>query len=354
LGEQAELEDRKIIAAARDRLITRRNLLKDNSLYDSALTQVQTTGITRKANELVDVHLTKLVVERYEDERKCLDITHLKVNLARKSDQTKAAFQTNTGTVLTKLSSDILSEGEQRALALAAFLTEVAVTEGSGPIVIDDPVSSLDRERGLRVAARIVVEAKTRQVIVFTHDLIFFNDICREADEQGVPTETVALFSDATNAGKIDPAGVSWKGLSVNKRLARIRDEFARIKKLHSGSPAEYEIAIKGLYGRLRDAYERLVEEHIFCDVLRRGVDRVETQRLRMVHLSDPLAIRFYDGMTKANTHSHDNPEADTVSVPDPAEFEADVTFITSLISDLQKEAAATETRRPSMKPKKD
>lgn len=315
---------------------------------------MQTTGITRRANELVDVHLTGLVLDRYEDERKCLDITHLKVNLARKSDQTKAAFQTNTGTALTKLSSDILSEGEQRALALAAFLTEVAVTEGSGPIVIDDPVSSLDRERGLKVAARIAGEAKTRQVIVFTHDLIFFNDLCREADDQDVPIDTVALFSDATNAGKIDPAGVSWKGLSVSKRLGRIRDEFARVKKLQTGSPAAYEMAIKGLYGRLRDAYERLVEEHIFCDVLRRGIDRIETQRLRMVHLSDPLAVRFHEGMTKANTHSHDNPQADTVPVPDPTEFEADLAFITSLISDLQREAAATETRRPSMKLKKD
>jgi hypothetical protein len=57
-----------------------------------------------------------------------------------------------------------------------------------------------------------------------------------------------------------------------------------------------------------RDSYERLVEENIFCDVVRRGVDRIETQKLRMVHLSDALAMRFHDGMTKANTYSHDNP----------------------------------------------
>ena len=119
----------------------------------------------------------------------------------RKSGQTKAAFQTNPGTTLTKLTSEILSEGEQRALALAAFLTEIAVTEGAGPIVIDDPVSSLDRDRGLKVAARIAAEAQKRQVIVFTHDLIFFNDLCREADDLGVTTETIALFADGANAG---------------------------------------------------------------------------------------------------------------------------------------------------------
>ena len=68
------------------------------------------------------------------------------------------------------------------------------------------------------------------------------------------------------------------------------RDDFAPLKKLHTSSPSDYEFKVKHLYGRLRDSYERLVEEHIFCDVVRRGVDRIETQKLRMV--SDALAIR--------------------------------------------------------------
>lgn len=353
-SELAELADRKVLAAGRERVITRRDLLKANSLYAAALTEVQTKGITQKANELVDTHLTKIVIDHFEVEREALEINHLKVALARKSGQTKAAFQTTPGTTLTKLTSDILSEGEQRALALAAFLTEIAVTDGVAPIVLDDPVSSLDRERGLRVAARIAAEAQKRQVIVFTHDLIFFNDLCREADALGVPTETIALFADGANAGKIDPAGVSWKGLSVSKRLAKIRNDFAPLKKLYTLSSSNYEFSVKNLYGRLRDSYERLVEEHIFCDVVRRGVDRIETQKLRMVHLSDALAVRFHDGMTKANTYSHDNPASDTVSVPAPTEFEADLASIEKLIADLKSESALAEANRPTMKPKKD
>jgi hypothetical protein len=96
------------------------------------------------------------------------------------------------------------------------------------------------------------------------------------------------------------------------------------------------------------------VEEHIFCDVVRRGVDRIETQKLRMVHLSDALAIRFHDGMTKANTHSHDNPASDTVSIPDPAAFESDLAYVEQLITDLKAESVSAEGNRPSMKLKKD
>lgn len=95
--------------------------------------------------------------------------------------------------------------------------------------------------------------------------------------------------------------------------------------------------------------YERLVEEHIFCDVVRRGVDRIETQRLRMVHLSETLAIRFHEGMTRTNAYSHDNPASATVAVPTPDEFDVDVTFIETLIADLKTDSLAAESKRPAM-----
>tara|TARA_R110002074_G_scaffold398740_1_gene590997 strand:+ start:116 stop:2764 length:2649 start_codon:yes stop_codon:yes gene_type:complete len=352
--ELCELVDRSVLMANKDRLFQLRNQIKQQALYEKALAELQTKNITQKANELVDTHLTKAVLERYEQERNAFEISHLKIGLSRKSDQKEASFQAMPGTTLTKLTSDILSEGEQRALALASFLTEIAITEGTAPVIIDDPVSSLDRERGRKVAMRIAKEAQSRQVIVFTHDLIFFNDLCREANELSVTTESLALFSDSANAGKLDPAGVSWKGQGVSKRLAKIREDFAKSKKLHHSSPTEYEFQIKHLYGRLRDSYERLVEEYIFCDVIRRGVDRIETQRLRSVRLSDSLAIRFHEGMTKANTHSHDNPSAGTVDISTPDEFEAELEFISLLIEDLKKESSEAEGMRPSMKPKKD
>ncbi|MDA9503964.1 hypothetical protein XI09_04005 [Bradyrhizobium sp. CCBAU 11386] len=349
--ERAELEDRKGMSLSAITLKKRRDLLHKDSQYADALAEVVTTAITKRANELVDVHLTKVVLDQYKTERDALEIAHLKVALARKSGKTTASFQTNPGTALTKFASDILSEGEQRALALAAFFTEVSVTDGAGPIVIDDPISSLDRQRGLRVAQRIVAEAQKRQVIVFTHDLIFFNDLCHEADSERAPLHTIALFADGSNAGKIDPVGVIWKGLNVDKRLKRIKNDSVAVKKQYTISPADYEVGMKNLYGRLRDTYERAVEEVIFCDVVRRGSDRVETQKLRFVHLADALAIKFHDGMTKANTHSHDNPEVAAVQTPTPTDFEADLAAIETLIADFRAEHQAAESKRPSMKP---
>ncbi|UVC12207.1 AAA family ATPase (plasmid) [Rhizobium sp. TH2] len=353
VAEKAELEDRKTITANKAKLIARRNLLVIDDAYAKAIADVQTRGITQRANELLDTHLTTAVVTKFDSERARFDIMHLNVGLARKSGQTKAEFEIDPKTKLTKVTSDILSEGEQRALALAGFLTEVTLTDGSGPIVIDDPVSSLDRDRSARVADRIAEEASKRQVIVFTHDIIFFNELSRAADEVGIEPVTIALFSDKAAAGKVDAAGMVWKGLNVAKRIGRIKSDAAPLGKLHSTSPADYEYKVKNLYGRLRDTYERVVEEIIFRDIVRRGTDVIQTQLLRYVRLSDALAIRFHEGMTRANTYSHDNPAADTVPVPAPEEFGAHIAEIETLIADLKTESDAAEAARPQMKPNK-
>ena len=144
-----------------------------------------------------------------------------------------------------------------------------------------------------------------------------------------------------------------WKGLNVAKRIGAIKNAFAPMPKIYASSPADYEFAIKSLYGRLRDTYERAVEEIIFSDIVRRGVDVIQTQMLRNVTLPDDLAIRFHDGMTRANTHSHDNPASDTVPVPTPDQFTAHLREFEQLIGDFKSAKATVEAARPQMKHKR-
>ena len=69
--------------------------------------------------------------------------------------------------------SKVLSEGEQKVLALADFLAEARLAGITAPIIFDDPVSSLDHRRINEVARRIANLAEHNQVIVFTHDIFF-------------------------------------------------------------------------------------------------------------------------------------------------------------------------------------
>lgn len=65
----------------------------------------------------------------------------------------------------------ILSEGETRIVALAAFLADITGSNQVAPFIFDDPISSLDQDFEERVVARLVELAQTRQVIIFTHRL---------------------------------------------------------------------------------------------------------------------------------------------------------------------------------------
>lgn len=69
--------------------------------------------------------------------------------------------------------SKVLSEGEQKVLALADFLAEARLAGITAPVIFDDPVSSLDHRRINEVARRIASLAEANQVIVFTHDIFF-------------------------------------------------------------------------------------------------------------------------------------------------------------------------------------
>lgn len=80
--------------------------------------------------------------------------------------------------------SQILSEGEQNACSLADFLTEVQIDKNNCGIIFDDPVTSLDHERKDKIAKRLVTEAGKRQVIIFTHDIVFMSQLVKHSGDQ--------------------------------------------------------------------------------------------------------------------------------------------------------------------------
>lgn len=87
--------------------------------------------------------------------------------------------RTKKGSVMTKLfvqshdASKILSEGEQKAVSLALFISELKTISYSHPIIFDDPVTSLDHEIADNLAKTIIDLSQEKQIVVFTHDKLF-------------------------------------------------------------------------------------------------------------------------------------------------------------------------------------
>ncbi|WP_241991121.1 AAA family ATPase [Cryobacterium sp. Hh38] len=147
--------------------------------------------------------------------------------------------------------SKVLSEGEQKVLALADFLAEARLAGITAPVIFDDPVSSLDHRRVNEVAQRIAQLADSIQVIVFTHDILFATTLLNLSEK----SKRCSLFQITDESGKGQVTRAT--GLRTDS-LSAIR---GRINASIQNAKAQE--------GEVRDALVRMAYSHIraWCEV---------------------------------------------------------------------------------------
>jgi hypothetical protein len=182
---------------------------------------------------------------------------------------------------------EILSEGEQRAVALADFLTEVGLNQDNVGIIPDDPVTSLDHDRKERIAARLIEDAKKRQVIIFTHDMVFFAKLCDAAEKAGSDLTTHWMQRSSDNL----PGLVSLNDgptTTPQYRNTNFAEDSLAAAKVAAGS--EQERLVRQGAGQLRRTVEEIVPQYLFKEVVRRWTDRVMVTALKKVRWDNALA----------------------------------------------------------------
>ena len=353
--ERQRLEAERNELGARQRLSPLRPLIeqrvRDLELQAALALCVEATStgaITRKAGELSETHLTPRVQSLFDDEVAALELQHLNPAVTRRPDKRGAQYKADLGPTIKCRSSDILSEGEHRALALASFLAEAKAVSENATIIVDDPVSSLDHGRSTLVALRLVQEAQRRQVIVFTHSLVFLHHLATAAEKLPVDMECRGLYRSGTRTGLLDPGGEPWEGKSLKKRLGTMDVLLAKVKKAEGDPPTQYGLEVRNFYGRLRDCWERLVEEKVFFGVITRFEQAIKTQNLRYVEITDDLHRRIEAGMERASTYSHDNPASLTAPIPSASEVAADLRDLREVLAMVEATNKTTDQRRRS------
>src|SRR5439155_25398895 len=136
-------------------------------------------------------------------------------------------------------------------------LTELATAAHQSALVFDDPVTSLDHRWRPQVAKRLVEEAEHRQIIVFTHDLIFVNDLVDLAERSHRPLQLVTVSRGPAGAGMVTE-GLPWKGKSVEDRIDKLEKALTVAKKLYNAHDEDgYGRAAADIYSNLRASWER-------------------------------------------------------------------------------------------------
>lgn len=280
-----------------DELIARQNLfkslkpilelidrMKQKNHLESCQKDLKTRHISEKSKIFASSAVTETLKDALQDEFNKLNIRHIKTKLNSRPDKGKIWHKILLDLPSNNKLEEILSEGEQRAIAIGSFLAELRLGNHSGGIVFDDPVSSLDHHRRHNVAKRLVEEAKHRQVIVFTHDTTFLGELRDAIDQTGI-THIIQYLEWSENKSGYVSAGLPWGHKSYDERIDFLEKSQKTLeKKPWPAYPNEGEISeMRRMYGRMRATIERVVQDLIFNGVIQRYRDWVRVEKLRDV-----------------------------------------------------------------------
>lgn len=242
----------------------------------------------------------------------------------------------------------VLSEGEVRTVALAAFIADMKGSEMAMPFVFDDPISSLDQEFEERVAARLVEMAKERQVIVFTHRISLLslledalkknNDAAANGTGTSIDQSVISLAKFNGKAGFISDTDVKHK--NPKKGFQEFKDhQIPKLKKLQAeGKVAEFNEKMSSVCSGYRILLERSIEVILLAEVVQRFRRTVHTLKLPQLGKIKPEDCQFIDEqMTRYSAFEHSQSTEIEATLPSVDELDDDLGKMLTWINDFSK-----------------
>lgn len=292
---------------------------------EQTVSAFRTNSITTLQGNLFTQHITNNYATTFSDECKILKAP----NVVEISQHSARAATYRKLLVAKQSASQILSEGEQRAISLADFLTEVQLNPNNAGVIFDDPVTSLDHKRRAIIAKRLVELSATKQVVIFTHDIAFFAKLTSFADKtDGLKVTKTSIRKFGNTVGIIKP-DLPWIAQKITARIGFLRNELVKLKKLEKeGEEDQYNMQVKGWYGMLREAWERSIEERLFKGAIERFSGEIHTKPLERVEVTPELVKMIDEGMTQSSNWVHDQAMGLNPPIPDGAKAESDLNFL--------------------------
>lgn len=310
-SEYLELKDRAALAPLLPDIKAHITRLKEMESINTALKATAKKPITDKNKELSDRMVTDALRGRFAREIGKLKLSRMPVELRKEKDrQAVSYFRVALVENPNAKVGEIFSEGEHRCVALAAFLAELVTAQRYSGIVFDDPMSSLDHIHRGAVASRLVEEAEHRQVIVFTHDLVFLYELRREAEKANRPIAFRNIRRQQDKPGYIENElpDKAKSGLemcnALRSSLKAAKSDFDKL------TDTQRTIFCKGTIGQLRDAWEQAISDYI-RPVLERFDNKVKpTSMFKLGILNEDDVKRVMTAQSKLSEDLHSSAQA--------------------------------------------
>ena len=327
--QRIELRHRQVLSQLRldaERFVTDLNWVKRASGAPKRSLNPRT--LTDKEKELLRTVIAQSYRERFAEECLALDCrVPVQLRMRGQLGQTVRSM-----TIQGEHKPDeILSEGEQRAVALADFLTEVSLNPVNAGIVLDDPVTSQDHERKQRIADRLASEAKNRQVIVFTHDLVFLTMLAASANDQSTDllTHWIERHSDGS------PGQVSLDDCpAATPQYRNTQRARKTLAEANDASGSNRVGLIRRGMAELRRTIEELIQHFLLKQVVTRWSDRIMVTALKRINWRDELIddiVKTFEQLSffiEGHTHTEER----AGGLPDPRDLEEMIDSVDELI----------------------
>lgn len=322
--ERTRLRESAAISESRAAIAAEIARLAEVEKIKDSIRECATTAITLYAKELTGHFLTEAVEGQFGDEMIALGAERVQVKLAQAAGQAgRAKFAFKLEGAPAANVPLVLSEGEKNCVALAGCLTEISHAAAGAALVLDDPTSSLDHVYRKQVAKRLCREGKSRQVVIFTHDMVFLGQLREAAELEGVARRFVYLERDG-QPGVVSEFG-PFDGMSFRDRINYLKKLAHEAGQLYDqGKDSAYAEKAKRLLSLLRSSWERAVEDVALDGAVKRFEERIEPGKLRRVLKLTKLDC---DDLTAGYKQchgeipAHDSAQAANSSPPPPIEL---------------------------------
>ena len=337
--EYNELFARQNLKASLQPILALLDRMKFKASLGKCNNDLDTGRISREITKLTETVVTPLLKDAIDNEFKMLGIEHIKTILHQRTERGKPQYSLLLDLPTTHKLEAILSEGEQRAISIGSFLAELQLANHKGAIVFDDPVSSLDHHRRMRVAERIVREAAHRQIIVFTHDTIFLGELRDQVEQQGIAHLIHHLEWSNDTPGHVHE-GLPWEHQGYSARLNMLKQNHKQIEKDWQVYPGqEQRKGMRQQYDDMRATIERAISDVVLNDVIKPYRGYIQAGKLDEVgKLTEDQCIEIKTLYNRCGDiiSAHDPSSAKDASVPTPTDLGNDIIALEAVIQAIK------------------
>lgn len=233
----------------------------------SELKKCQAELLTRSMSTLARSASQTLVTEnlknKFQEELDALGLKKLHVDLSDVGASRGQSFM-QLKLINDNLVTNVLSEGEQKGVALALFIAERRMQLSRNPIILDDPVNSLDHFITAKLVERLSLLGN--QIIIFSHNLLLQTSLanlryiheCGANQISSCAKKTKHLFMYSVKS-----FGRDKKGVIVEMKQDNVANNLSNANRIINIAPFtdEYSITVGSI---LRHTIELIIDENIF------------------------------------------------------------------------------------------